>query len=103
MGEMTGTCIISQCQSLGTGLASQPALEFCGAGGCGESNFSISWGRGSGWKPVAPLSDNLGLNSRCILKAQPMGFADGLDIEHKRKTRVKNDSRGNGKAKVALN
>lgn len=52
---------------------------------------------------MAPLSDNLGLNSRCILKAQPMGFADGLDIEHKRKTRVKNDSRGNGKAKVALN
>lgn len=43
---------------------------------------------------------SLGSNSSCILKVQPTGFADGLDVGHERKTGVQDNSRGKGKAEV---
>ena len=34
------------------------------------------------------------LDSQCILKGEPSGFADGLDVEYKRESRVNVDSKG---------
>lgn len=55
--------------------------------------------RERGWvRKQDPLVRQPGLSSRCILKVQPTGFTDGLDVEHERRAGVQEDSGGNGKA-----
>lgn len=44
--------------------------------------------RGEGLEPGAVLSDGLGSNFRCVLKVWPIGFVDGLEVGHERKTGV---------------